>query len=328
MPELVVRFASSSPPPPALIARGFDYFQRRATELSGGKITFENYWGGSLLKGGELLEGVKTGVADMAIGLPVLTPTLTPLGAFNFAFPFRTEDPALVINVMRKIYETIPALQEEMAQHNIKVLYRQASVEFDLTAVMPIRSMDELKGKRIAAAGVILPRMIEAAGAVPVSMPGAERYMAFQQGVIDGQIIDIAPVVGEKHYEVAKHYINIDLGAANMIKMWVNLDFWNALTPGQRDVLERAALEAEEWHVQETMRMVTEYQNTMRAAGVTFHEFPEAERLKWMEMLPDIPAEWAKEMEAIGLPGWQIVETFIRLSEEAGHNWEREWGKR
>lgn len=328
MPELVVRFASPSPGPPALMARGFDHFQKRAAELSGGKITFENHWGGALLSGHELLEGVGTGVADMSMGLPVLTPGKTPLGAFNFVFPFRPDDPRLILDVMRTMYETVPALHEEMAQHNIKVLYRQVSVNFDITSKMPIRNMAELKGKRIAAAGAIFPRMVEAAGAVPVSMPGAERYVAFERGVIDGQILDIAPVVGEKHYEVARNYSYVDIGAANVIKMWVNLDFWNALTPAQRDVFTKAAAEAEEWHVEETLRTVAEYKKTMEEAGVTFHEFPEAERQKWIEMLPDIPAEWAQEMEAKGLPGWHIVETFIRLCEEAGHSWEREWGKR
>ena len=67
---------------------------------------------------------------------------------------------------------------------------------------------------------------------------------------------------------------------------------------------------------------------THEQAGVTFCTISEADKAKWAQMIPDLPAEWAQEMEAQGLPGWEIVDTYIKLTKEAGHQWPREWGRR
>jgi TRAP-type C4-dicarboxylate transport system substrate-binding protein len=62
-----------------------------------------------------------------------------------------------------------------------------------------------------------------------------------------------------------------------------------------------------------------------KAAGVTMHEMPFEERVKWSKALPDIPAEWIKEMEGKKLAGRQVMVHYLKLLEELGHNFPRQW---
>ena len=43
--------------------------------------------------------------------------------------------------------------------------------------------------------------------------------------------------------------------------------------------------------------------------------------------MPDYPAEWAKTMDAQGLPGSLILKTYIELCEDEGFAWFRRWGQ-
>lgn len=327
LPALRVRFHGNYPPPPASMSRGFEFFQKRVAELSGGTITFENFWGAALLTPAEALDGTQRGVADLAVGLPVITRDRTPLGGLSFIFPFRPTDPGVMLEIKREMYDTIPAFSEELEQYNIKLLALQPSPNFGLLTTMPINTLDDLEGKKLALAGADFP-IFEAIGAVPVSMPGAERYEGLQHGVIDGQSLDIIPMADEAHYEVAKYFTYTNMGAICTIHLWANLDFWNALTPRQQEIFEQAAAEMMDWWVINVKEKEAEAKRKMEEANVTFTELPDAEKKKWAEAIPDLPATWADDMEKRGLPGWEIVDTFKRLADEAGHVWLRDWGKR
>ena len=63
-----------------------------------------------------------------------------------------------------------------------------------------------------------------------------------------------------------------------------------------------------------------------KKSGVVFYDLPEAERDKWAQMIPDIPAEWAVEVEAQGYPGWKIVDRWQELTTKYGYKWPRKWG--
>jgi hypothetical protein len=60
--------------------------------------------------------------------------------------------------------------------------------------------------------------------------------------------------------------------------------------------------------------------------GVQFYEIPSEDIKKWASSMPDLPAEWAKKMEAKGLPGWKIVDRYIDLLKKEGFEFPRKWG--
>ena len=67
-------------------------------------------------------------------------------------------------------------------------------------------------------------------------------------------------------------------------------------------------------------------QDIFKKAGIQFVELDPAQRAQWAQQLPDIPAEWAAEVEAQGYPGFEIVKRWQELTTELGYEWPRTWG--
>lgn len=325
---LKLRFSSVGPPPPATLGIGYDYFEQRVTELSDGKITFENYWSGSLLSAGEHLAGIQEGVADLGMGLPLFFPTQFPLANFDSYFPFSPPDLELQVKVKSEMYELIPALTEEQTNNGIKQLFMWSTGSYDLQSTVPIMTLDDLDGKKIAAAGVLV-EWFGPTGAVASNIPGSERYVSLQRGTVDGSVMPIISAGDDKWgYEVCKYYTYVGLGAPVNMFLWINLDVWNSLTSRQQDIIQQAADETQSWLIEQVKEDTEDYVDVFKDAGVTFYTMSDADKAEWAEMLPDLPGEWAEEMEALGLPGWEIVETYVRLCSEEGYEWPREWGER
>lgn len=55
---------------------------------------------------------------------------------------------------------------------------------------------------------------------------------------------------------------------------------------------------------------------------------PPEDAASWAEACDDLAAMYAEEMEDLGYPGWEIVQRYIELCEDAGYVWPREWAVR
>lgn len=60
--------------------------------------------------------------------------------------------------------------------------------------------------------------------------------------------------------------------------------------------------------------------------GVKFATLSDDDKKKWAQAMPDAPAEWAKSMQEKGIDGWQIWNQFKAFSNQAGHQFPREFG--
>jgi TRAP-type C4-dicarboxylate transport system substrate-binding protein len=227
-----------------------------------------------------------------------------------------------------EMYERIPAFEEEFANNGVRPLLMFSSGSYDLQSNVPISTLADFDGKKIAAAGSTLPKWLEPIGAVPVSMPGADRYVSLQRKTVDGSMLPMSSAEGDRHYEVAKYYTYLDLGAPSIMYLIISQDLWDSLTSSERDIFLQAAEETQEWLPAEYAKQQAEGVATFEEAGVTFYTMSETDKAAWAQALPDLPAQWAQEMEAQGLPGWEIVETYIEITKDAGYSWPREWGQR
>jgi hypothetical protein len=57
------------------------------------------------------------------------------------------------------------------------------------------------------------------------------------------------------------------------------------------------------------------------------YEFPEAERKKWADVMPNIAKEWAAAMEKQGLPGNKALAAFMSEARKAGIKPVRDWDR-
>jgi len=91
-----------------------------------------------------------------------------------------------------------------------------------------LRSADELAGKKVRIFGLAQSKLMEALGAIPVTLPFSEVVPAMQRGVIDCAVTGANSGNISKWTEVAKSVVPIFNGW-NMISVTINMDRWNKL---------------------------------------------------------------------------------------------------
>lgn len=215
-----------------------EWFKDEVAKRSNGELKIEIQYGGVLASVTEIPTAIETNVIDMG---DVVTPYFPDQFVINNALSFFWPQPksqAELGELMLKWYDEIPAFDDELARFNLKAITIRPLANYGILCRDPIRTLEDFKGKRIRAYGVALPAMLEALGAVPISMAEVEAYEALRNDVFDCSAADIALVDAFKWNEVAPYFIDVPMGATWGMIIAMNLDKYNALSDEHKKLLE------------------------------------------------------------------------------------------
>jgi TRAP-type transport system periplasmic protein len=163
-----------------------------------------------------------------------------------------------------------------------------------------VRSVADLKGRKIRTWGEDMPRLMQAAGATAVTMFLPELYENLQRGVIDCAPFAVDWIQNYKTYEVAKYITEVTIWQGPTWGVWMNLKRWESLSDKNKKIVMQVAEEANA----RDLKAVGDAEETARAflkqQGVQFIAFPESERQKWLQASPDFFADWIAKMEKLG----------------------------
>lgn len=328
MSPVELRLASAWPPPNvSLITTCHQMWMDEVTKRSNGKITFKTFWGGAMGKAPEHLSLLEKGVVDLVSANSHYTPGKLPLGQFEYVFPFGPCDSAIVTKAKRQLIDEFPEFARDLAKYNAVSILISPGTVYQFLAKTPAEHVQDFKGRKVGCIGRYFGRWMEPIGMVPVVSPAQERYTMLQTGVID---VDLHPVdlhASFKLIEQAKYLVRIDALQANFGDLWISKKTLDTFPPDVQKMLLDAGRDVE-WKVatellpQWTERVMKEFD----AAGVKQVTLPEDERAAWAARIPDIPAEWAKEVSDQGYPGWDIVRRWQEITTELGYKWPRQWG--
>lgn len=325
-PSVKLKF-SGVHPEVALMSRGYKFFMSKVTEKTNGRITFDAYWGGRLVSSPETIDGTGSGMADLSSGVWLSYPNLVPLGCFDMNFLFNSKDYRLQTKIKRQMYDEIPALNGELAKFNLGPAPCFWPISpYHLLSKKPVKNPADLKGMRIGLTPIEFLLAMKVVGAVPVISTAIDFYDRLERGVIDAIILPVDVSYVYKLQEIAKYHTTINLVTAAIYTVFINLDLWKKLSPEDKKAFIEAGKESEVFYVTELDKYVETTHKAFKSAGVQYYDMPAEEIKKWMLAMPDIPADWAKKMEAQGKPGWQIVDRYLALSKKGGFEFPRKWG--
>ena len=321
-----LKYSSPLSPPPFLISEVQKWWADEVAKRSNGRIVWTDfYWSGALTKAGETLEAVQVGLADAGMVALPYYPGKLPLGNWTYAVPFGPGDPNVILEAAQRLYDEVPALREEVEAYNLVFLAPSVIDTYNLTSKEPIVTFEDFDGIKIASIGSYHPKILEGAGATAIAMPVAERYQALQTGVIEAEFLPWDISHAYKYHDFNKHITWVDMGAAMPVGLGVNKDTFESLPPDLQQLMRDVADEA----VDLNASLILERRNAAlvewEELGITRHEMPEEDRAQWANALEDIPGNWIKEMEDKGLPGSEVMVTYIQILEELGHNFPRDW---
>jgi TRAP-type C4-dicarboxylate transport system substrate-binding protein len=298
---------------------------KRVGEKTNYQLDLAEHWAGSVAKLGEELASVEIGILDMA-AIPVpFTPTKLFLHNYQYNIPFFTGDPRLAGRVNSKIYKEFPALPNEFKKYNQIYLGSSSVGDYNLYTTFPVKSIADVKGRKIAAAGANLP-WISGVGAVPVQSSLNEAYTSVQTGVYEGWLLMAGSVVSFKLHELFRYVTMMNFGASGgLVALTINQKSWDKLPQEVRTILQETA---NEYSVKQADYMVEISEKgfqTMKASGVQFYQMPQEEKAKWARMLINQPKKFAKEADAKGWPGTAIIKATIKHAEAEGYVAPRKW---
>jgi TRAP-type C4-dicarboxylate transport system substrate-binding protein len=282
-------------------------------------------FGGTLVKDGEELEGTEMGLVDLGYVITLFEPSKLYLHTYGYWVPFSLSDPVVVGNINRKIcFNEFPVFTKSFEKYNQKLLAVLTTVSYQLITTFPVKTIDDLEGKKIAAGGVNLA-IIPPIGAVPVQSAIGEGYTSFQAGVYEGWLILEYIMAGLKWPQVAPYVTLIDLGAPMGAFLTINLDTWKKLPKEVQDIMLEAADVLMGKGVKEVQTDVEVSRKKLKQMGAKITRLDAKERMRWANALPEIPARMAKKADEKGLPGSKVVKRYIQLQKETGYVFPREW---
>jgi TRAP-type C4-dicarboxylate transport system substrate-binding protein len=203
--------------------------------------------GGQLADPKATFQAIQDGVMASGLGISTYVPNLIPsVNAIYSTAIFGKDDAAAVIAASGAAVETIamncPSCIEEFKKINIVPLSGWTSSGYYLACREPIRSMADLKGKRVRATGGN-NELMSMAGAVPISATLVEAVGLLQRGGLDCQLGVHTWVKIFGYGDVAKNITDFSFGLTGpAIGLMLNRDAWNKMTPAQKQAhLKQAA---------------------------------------------------------------------------------------
>tara|TARA_R110002167_G_scaffold191415_2_gene393849 strand:- start:46 stop:1206 length:1161 start_codon:yes stop_codon:yes gene_type:complete len=206
----------------------------------------------SLLNLKETPPGVRDGIADMGFVLPPYYPAEYAENnlASNLSMLSTTgrqvEGPgaAMAGATTEYTYLHCPECLTEYEKQNQVYLGTGASPTYIMLCSTPLRTLEDLKGKKYRSGAANFGRWAENFGGIKVSIPGNDVYEAMDQGVIDCAMMSATELSNLSLFDVTKFVTRRIPGGvfSGVATINVNLDTWRDLTTAERKVfLEGAA---------------------------------------------------------------------------------------
>lgn len=285
------------------------------------KVEFVEGYGGSMVKVADTLEGVQAGIIDIGGYCFCFEPSNLPLHAFQVMLPFGTMDPTTSLKVARAVYDKVPYMSKVFEdKFKQKLIALIADNGYNLGTNFDWTNVSDLKGQKIAGAGLNL-KWLEFAGATPVQSSLPDAYTSMQTGVYNGWIMFPSAWVNFKLYEVGKVYTEVGFGAITWHGLTVNSARWSKLPKEVQDVILEVAKEYEARTGTVNKENYPKQIADLKTHGVNVKSVSDKVKLDWANSLGAWPAQKAKELDAAGLPGTQVLEIALKAAEDNGHKW-------
>lgn len=228
------------PPAPTFPCVQMERWADEVESRTDGAVSIQTFPGGTLLGAKNMLDGVISGQADIGCfamsyhpgRFPVLEVVDLPLG-----WPNATVASLALWDLYQK-YKPASLSQ-------VKVLTVFTCPPANIMSVSPIRTIDDLAGFEIRAAGTGV-KVFELLGASPIGMPQSDVPDALHKKVIQGMASSLE-VMKDFNYAEYCRYITMTNLQVVTFGVVMNKKSWDALPESVKTVMDDLAREQTEW---------------------------------------------------------------------------------
>ena len=226
---------------------GLDIFKdwcNGIVESTGGELAFQPFGAKDVVGAWQLFDAVKNGVLDAMNPFTLYWAGRMPASVFFSSYPLgpRTEgewDTFFYglggLEIARELFAKHGMYYVGHVQHGPNIIHSK----------VPIRSIEDFKGRKMRVPGGMVAELFSAAGARTTLLPGSEIFPALEKGTID-----VADYVGPAiNYALGFHQVTkyISMGPPGYMSIYQPVDLmdltvgmrsWNALSPQMKRFVE------------------------------------------------------------------------------------------
>ena len=326
--QTVLRYSDYGPNRGAR-AEALEWFADELETRSGGALSIEFFWGGSLLGGRDTLNGVSTGVADMGTIVGFFTPQ--ELLAYNMAdLPVDNSDMWIGMRAIYDLAKSSDAMQQEFEAAGVRYVTNFTTGPVQLICNEEVSGIDDIAGKKIRASGPYGDTLAQL-GAEVSQMSQADVYQALDSGLIDCNQNYYYAIEAYRQYEVAQHILAMDWGQNLSFGVVINPATYDRLTDEEKAVLDEVSSDFID-HLAEVMTASDESAKEAMSAesggSVTIREMSDEDRQRLNEASAKSIAAWAEQAKASGIDGEKLladyealIEKYRGVQESDGYPW-------
>ncbi len=264
---------------------------------TGGRIEIAYYPSGILTSAPKMYEGVANGVSDIGLshceytrGRFFVTETLSlPLG-YPSGF--------VAGKVANDFYEKYKPKEWD----GVHVLwFYSTGPQVVSTVKKPVRTLEDLKGLKIRAAG--LPAdVLKVLGGTPVAAEMSDIYDGLQRGVVDGLLSSMEVQKGWKTGELIKYAtLSYKAGTTYTFYVVMNKNKWNALPDDMKKVFNEVAAQYQDKYGIASNNIDIEGRDYLKKNGGQLVPLSDEESKRWMKAAQPVVEKHIKDLEAKGL---------------------------
>jgi len=224
-----------------LASYGYLEWSKTVKELSGGELKPKVFTGTVLLPPRSGMSGIRDGIVSVGYHAATYTPAELPITNAIQELGLNYSDALVMIAAATDFNMHNPSAKKQWQKAGLVYTGGYSTQPYNLMCREPVRSLADLKGKRLRTAGAAMSRWVEAVGAVPVNVPSSEMYQGVEKGSLDCAVNVASDLKSRSLWDVAKHTTMAPLGLYWSGPMWgFNQEFWADLSPEHRAVFFKA----------------------------------------------------------------------------------------
>ncbi len=208
-------------------------------EATNGEIDFEVFVGGALIPAKSTMQGTADGLAQVGFHTATYTPSDLPVSNALADMGFETPDAYVMSFAFGDFMMNDEEGYDDWRKNGVIFGGSYATPIYYFICREEVKTLDDIKGKRVRMPGGGWARFGQEIGVVGVNVPSSEIYTAFERGSVDCTASDPTHLSsGATLMEVAKTVTMLKMSPFYAgVTYAYNPDFWQGLTDEQRRML-------------------------------------------------------------------------------------------
>lgn len=309
------------------------WYKKRVADLTEGDIRVELQWGSALFKATAAVQSIGDGVAEA--GTIIAAYFQKEMAAYSIAnLPISGSNVWVALKAADKMMRTEPQITDHLAKNNLVYVGTFTGSAVNIAcAGDPIRSVDDIKGKKIRGTGVY-GKVFGDLGATRVNLSVFEAYQALDTGLIDCTQGYTYVIPTLKWDEVIDSYTILNWGQVGGVGFFMNKEFFDGLSEANQGAIMQAGQEMTNVYAKIVSGVNGKVLKGLRSSEgskkIEVIDLGEADTAKLNAASQPFIDEWRENAQSVGLDPDTLMASFVAAVDEysaefeaKGYPWER-----